>query len=241
MKSRFLLFSFPGLPHVHCAFGQKGAGNISLLAGDDAIAAREGLLRDLAPLGLEDFAEIRQVHGCEIVKIDEGSGLAPDPSSLREADGMISEAPGIGLMIKTADCQPILLAHKSGRQIMALHAGWRGNRADFPQIAVERFCAAYGLSPKDLLAARGPSLGPARAQFVNYEKEWPEKFRSFLDDNLCMDLWALTRAQLEAAGIPARQIYGIDICTMENAKQFFSWRGEKSPGRQASLVWRSAI
>lgn len=256
MQPRFLLFSFPGIPNVRCAFGQRigddPGGNISLLAGDraKAIAARKSLLEALAPLGLEDLAEVRQVHGCEIAANPEATGMAPDPDSLVEADGMMMEmsemseagrAANPGLLIKTADCQPILVAHKSGRRIMAIHAGWRGNRANFPGLAIERFCEACKILPRDLMAVRGPSLGPANAQFVNFATEWPEEFRPFLDGRLCMDLWRLTRSQLEAAGIPARQVFGLDICTMENAAQFFSFRRDKSPGRQGSVIWMANL
>ena len=55
-----------------------------------------------------------------------------------------------------------------------------------------------------------------------------------------MDLWGLTRRQLQRAGLPERQIYGLDLCTASNNGQFFSYRREKRSGRQASLIWITA-
>lgn len=149
--------------------------------------------------------------------------------------------PGLGLLIKTADCQPILVAHKSGKYIAAMHAGWRGNRCDFPVTGVARFCERYGLEPRDLVAVRGPSLGPGRAEFVNFDREWGEPYLPWFDaDSKTMDLWGLTRHQLERAGLPTRSIYGLDLCTASNNGQFFSYRCARQSGRQASLVWIKA-
>lgn len=256
-------FRFPGVPRVWCAFqGRAGAasapgslprvpwagGNISFNAGDDpaaTVAARGALLAALQPRGLHTWAEVRQVHGDALAE----EPFAPEASALAayrmqdspEADGMTTATPGKGLFIKTADCQPLLLAHRSGKHIAALHVGWRGNRCDFPWSGVTRFCAAYGLDPADIFAVRGPSLGPSRAEFVNFGREWGDAFRPWFDaHSRCMDLWSLTRHQLESAGVPPRQIFGLDICTSLNAEHYFSHRHDPASGRQASLIWIEA-
>ena len=232
-----------GLPPVPWA-----GGNISFNAGDDPAAteaARAALLSCLRPRGLDTWAEVRQVHGDALAE----EPFAPEASALPayrmedspEADGMCTSAPGKGLLIKTADCQPVLLAHRSGRHIAALHVGWRGNRCDFPASGVARFCAAYGLDPADIFAVRGPSLGPSRAEFINFEREWGDSFRPWFDAaSRCMDLWSLTASQLVAAGVPRRQIFGLDICTSLNAEHYFSHRHDARSGRQASLIWIEA-
>ena len=75
-----------------------------------------------------------------------------------EADGMITERPGLLLCIATADCVPVLLARKDGKAVAALHVGWRGAYAGI----IARFAellAARGDSAGDWLAATGPSAG----------------------------------------------------------------------------------
>jgi polyphenol oxidase len=76
-----------------------------------------------------------------------------------EADGMVTEQPGLLLSIATADCVPILLARADGRAVAALHAGWRGSLAGI----VDRFADLLrerGDDPRNWLAALGPSAGP---------------------------------------------------------------------------------
>ena len=214
----------------------RAFGSVSLSRGEMSVsAARRAALPAL--LGVQAFAEVHQVHG--VRTIFEPEAQNPGDTPLEQADGMATSRPNMALMIKTADCQPILLAHTGGRHIAALHVGWRGNRCGFPQSAVRRFCERYHLSPRDLLAVRGPSLGPARAEFIHFDSEWGEDFRPwFQPESRTVDLWGLTRHQLMEAGLPSRNIFGVDICTAGNPQLCFSHRRHPASGRQASLIWR---
>lgn len=157
--------------------------------------------------------------------------------ALGTADGLATARVGDALVIKTADCQSILLAHESGKYIAALHAGWRGNRMNFPASAVRSFCAHYGVHPQELFAVRGPSLGPNAAEFIHFTTEWGDAWkRWYNNETKCMNLWALTRYQLENAGLLPERIYSLDLCTHTLTDQFFSYR-RGAAGRQASLIW----
>jgi YfiH family protein len=247
MDLTFLPFRFPGIPRVRCAFQTvspssppprtpRDGGNISLETGDDPArgpANRNALIRQL---GLEALAETRQVHGARI--LFEPDPAVPDQPPSLEADGMATTRPGLGLMIKTADCQPVFLAEPSGRFVAALHVGWRGNRQNFPGLAVAEFCARYRLRPEDLSAVRGPSLGPAEAEFVHFDDEWGPEFSPWFDPATHnMDLWSLTRHQLRQAGLRPGRIYSLDLCTMSLPDHFFSYRRDARCGRQGSVVW----
>ena len=165
--------------------------------------------------------------------------ISGEPSRI-DADGIATTRPGLALMVKTADCQPILIAHESGRYVMALHSGWRGNRQDYPRLAVLEFCERYGLDPAELWAVRGPSLGPAASEFTNFEAEWGAEFQRWYDGRN-MDLWTMARDQLASAGLLPRRILGLDICTYANCGEYFSYRqfcrNSLADGRQASLIW----
>lgn len=235
-------FQFPGIASVRCLFtgrGQAGglAGNISFKA--DAASAREAraeILAAAAPLGLTAVAECRQVHGVKILREPQAGDFTGGYLPLEDADGMMTAGEGVGLLIKTADCQPILLCDAAGEHIMALHCGWRGNRQHFPTLAISSFCACYGLRPEEIYAVRGPSLG--FAQFENFAAEWDASFAPWYDEGRhTMDLWQLTAAQLAEAGVPRRHIYSLDICTWANADACFSWRRHRDSGRQGALIW----
>lgn len=238
-------FAFPGLPGVRVVFTTRRGGasqglfsqaNLSWEVGDrsEAVAANRARLQ--GALGFAAWGEASQVHGVDVL-IEPAPGLITDPAE-KEADGLVTSRPGLALAVKTADCQPILLAHESGRHVAALHCGWRGNRQGFPQKGVAAFCTACGIAPEEILAVRGPSLGPWASEFVNFDLEWGDGFREYFDpETRTMDLWRLTRDQLLQAGLQAERIFGVDLCTHALADAFFSYRRDKTTGRQAGLIW----
>lgn len=246
---RCIRFAFPGVPRVRCAFqtrrgggspGPWAGGNISHEVGDSPAVVTANRTALATALELAAWTEVRQVHGDAMVMDPEPPPLAAALAAapVVQADGLATSRPGMGLVIKTADCQAILLAHESGRYVAALHAGWRGNRMGFPQSGVRAFCERYGFPPREVLAVRGPSLGPAAAEFVNFDTEWGGDFvRWFRPASRTMDLWTLTRHQLAEAGLPPERIFGLDLCTHTLSDDFFSFRRAATTGRQASIIW----
>lgn len=228
-------FRFPGVPNVAAYFTTGLYGNISL---DSGLTGDEGKKRRaaLAPLLCFDgWTELRQVHG-DVLLVEPPITLFDEPSAL-EADGSATSRPRQALLAKAADCQQILLAHKSGKYVAALHCGWRGNAADFPGGGLEAFCRAYGIAPRDVMAVRGPSLGPGAAEFVNFESEWSEEFRPWFNPKTkCMDLWSLTHSQLVQAGMLPENIFSFDLCTHTFSDLLFSHR-RGHVGRQAALIF----
>lgn len=240
-------FQFPGIDNVKCLFSGRDkasghyAGNISFKSRANQLSVlqnRRQLFAMCQKMGMTAWSECQQVHGTHMLAEPKAADIASHPDSLPQADGMCCSSSGQGLLIKTADCQPVLLCDKKGSHIMALHIGWRGNRANFAQKAVLQFCARYNLKPEDLYAVRGPSLGPEHAEFVNFNAEWGENFQPWFNSHTkCMDLWQLTRDQLLNAGLRTSHVFDIPICTFSHSDDWFSWRREKHDGRQAALIW----
>ena len=240
MSVTVIPFSFPGLPGVRAAFttamSGPDRGNISYNVECDPAAVQANRESLQADLGFWSWHSLRQVHGTDMA-FEPGAVGSGEPSSLL-ADGSATSQSGRALVIKTADCQPILLAHESGRFVAGLHVGWRGNVLEFPQKGVAAFCERYGLKPQELMAVRGPSLGPSASQFTNFEAEFGAGFRDHFDPvTQTVNLWQLTVAQLMAAGLRRERIFGLDLCT-HSLRAFHYYRRDKAnSGRQASLIW----
>lgn len=240
MLDNLLLFQFSGIKNVHCLFHGKNyntgqsLGSIAFNRGEANEIIRQNRKYLFEKLAMP-VLEVHQIHS-NILHFNPKEASYAEQASL-EGDGIATNLARHALLIKTADCQPILFAHKNEQHIMALHAGWRGNRNDFILQAVAEFCEQYKLAAKDLLAVRGPSLGPKEAEFTNFDTEWGEAYKTWYNaQEQTLDLWALTRHQLQEAGLMPENIYGIDLCTKTNA-QYFSHRENSQTGRQASIIW----
>jgi YfiH family protein len=122
-----------------------------------------------------------------------------------EADGMLTDRPGLLLAIATADCVPVLLARRDGREVAALHVGWRGAHAGI----VERFGALVrerGGAPGDWLAAIGPAAHAccyevSAALIADFQSRTGLPYETIAPRARRLDLPAIVRWQLAQAGV----------------------------------------
>src|SRR6185503_13689567 len=105
------------------------------------------------------LCRMRQVHGATVIVEREGSPPANHDAGGAEADIALSDAGGLALAIKMADCLPLLIADRRTGAVAAAHAGWRGLALSVPVVAVERLAREFGSRPADLFVAIGPSIG----------------------------------------------------------------------------------
>jgi hypothetical protein len=217
--------------------------NVSWSNGDRPEAVLENLKRIKNAAELERLVSSRQLHGDNLVFVDEeflekldarAHGLIAPP-----ADALATNISGLGILIKIADCQSILLADPESRIIANIHCGWRGSVQNIAGKTVRRLKEQYGLNPEQTLAAVSPSLGPCCAEFINYRDEIPENLRSFQVRPTYFDFWAITRKQLEAEGILSENMEFSGKCTVCGKADFFSYRAEGQTGRMASIIgWK---
>lgn len=102
----------------------------------------------------------RQTHS-DIVRhvtmADTGSIFRED---IPECDALITDTPGLALVVFTADCTPILFYDPVKRAVGAAHAGWRGTAADIAGKTVQAMVSAFGCKSEDIRCAIGPNIGP---------------------------------------------------------------------------------
>lgn len=234
----FLPFSFPNVSNVKVFFTTAATGNMALSetlpdAEKKKLITTKQVLK--SHFSIKEWVEVHQVHEDAMEESPKSFDIHCPPST--PADGLHTTKKGYALTIRTADCQPILFTHKEAKFVAAIHVGWRGNTINFPFTAVKQLCEAHAVSPSEIMAVRGPSLGPGASEFINFEKEWDVSFRPwFSEETKKMDLWSLTKHQLEQAGIQPSQIFSIDMCTYSLPEYFFSYR-RKHAGRQTAAIW----
>jgi YfiH family protein len=98
---------------------------------------------------------MRQQHSDVIHRLD------ASPDRKLEGDALMTDVPGLLLVIRTADCLPVLLVDEANRAVAAVHCGWRGTEKRILEKAVKAMSGAYGSKPGDMLAALGPCIGAA--------------------------------------------------------------------------------
>jgi YfiH family protein len=100
---------------------------------------------------------LRQIHS-DIVRVVNSADAEPSADAAK-ADALITNEPGLLLIVQVADCVPILLADKKRRAIAAIHSGWRGTLQRIAEKALGRMQMEFGTRPRDVIAALGPGIG----------------------------------------------------------------------------------
>lgn len=231
-----LLQPFPEL--VHGFFLRKGGVsaapfhslNVAKRIGDDeeAVACNRRLVCDV--LGIEQLMEGTPVHGATIRSV-----LSSGFDQRQICDGLVTQAPGIGLLVSNADCQAALFFDPIRRVVANVHCGWRGSVGNIYANAVMFLHAEYGSDPQDLIVCISPSLGPRAGEMIHYEQELPKTFLPFKRGKCHFDFWAIAKWQLEKAGVQPHHIEIAERCTVEE-EEFFSFRREKKTGRHATVI-----
>jgi len=206
--------------------------NVSYTVGDEAknVSYNRNLVKEA--LGVGRLISARQVHGTKILSLTEPPGRDLEVEGY---DALITNLPNTGLLIQHADCQAVMLFDPTKQVIANIHCGWRGSAANLIALTISRMQNDFKVQADKLLAAISPSLGPCCGEFINFHQELPEHLHQYQSAESHFDFWAISRAQLLQAGLPAAGIKIGGICTRCN-DNYFSFRRNRTTGRLASVI-----
>ncbi|MGH3445437.1 MAG: polyphenol oxidase family protein, partial [Nocardioidaceae bacterium] len=127
--------------HGGVSVGPYTSLNLGHRVGDDERAVARNIelaVGELsgAPPGVVRWAGMRQVHGAEVHLVDAGR-----QQSESVADALVTAEPGVVLLVRIADCVPVLLADQASNAVAVVHAGRSGLAAGVVPRAVKRLRA----------------------------------------------------------------------------------------------------
>jgi YfiH family protein len=172
---------------------------------------------------------MRQVHGADVHVVTAGD----EPPT---ADALVTTEPGTVLMVRVADCVPVLLADQSAGVVGAVHAGRPGLAAGVVPAAV---AAMRGLGATELRAWVGPHVCgacyevPAQLR-AEVSDVVPESWAETSWGTPSLDIGAGVLAQLDRDGVA---VVDASRCTIEDDDLFSYRRQGTASGRLAGLVW----
>jgi YfiH family protein len=194
--------------------------NLALRVGDESTRVTENRRRVAQAGGFAagDLVLARQVHGADLMEVDEGMR-----GVVGEADGLVARGPGPVLGILSADCAPVILAGTSG--IAVVHAGWRG----VVRGVVEAGVAAVG----DVWGAWiGPSVHSC-CYTVGPDVVGVWQARALPVVGACIDPGRAAAEILRRAGVD--NVFVAAECT-HCSERYFSYRRDGVTGRQGAFA-----
>lgn len=225
--------------------------NLGLHVGDDPVNVMNNRRRLAEALGipLNQFTIARQVHSGNVrVVSDElrGSGSTDQENAIENTDAMVTDTPGICLIVLVADCVPMLFFDPSRRAVGVAHAGWRGTLRSIAFNTVTTMEKAFGSSPANIMVGIGPSIGPCcyrvGPEVISQVKSVFQGGNDYIVNESKggeghLDLWKANLEGLLYAGIERKNIEIAERCTCHEPDLFFSYRKQKGDtGRFAAGI-----
>ncbi len=216
--------------------------NLGGTVGDDPARVSENKKKLLAALGYSSnqLSQIRQVHSAHVNVVNKPVSRN---SILMQGDAMITNTPGLLMLMRFADCVPILLFDPENNAAGIVHAGWKGTVKEVASEAVKEMTIQFGTSPSDLLAGIGPSIGPDHYEIgeeviekvkSSFENNWDQVLVTGLD-SVKLDLWKANEISLRKSGV--KHIEVAEICTACDIGNWYSHRAENGKtGRFAAVI-----
>ncbi len=188
-----------------------------------------------------DLTQAEQIHGSSIAIIDKNK----KGKIAYGCDALLTNSPGIPLVIRTADCVPIFLLDPKTKTIGLVHSGWKGTIQNIAGKTIQTMKEVFNANPSDILVGIAPSIGPCcyeiKKDVIDMFKEFKEDWKNFVttgkEDKLYLNLRELNMSQLVRAGVPKINITINNNCTSCDANSFFSYRRDgKGTGRMFSII-----
>jgi purine-nucleoside/S-methyl-5'-thioadenosine phosphorylase / adenosine deaminase len=216
--------------------------NFGASVGDDierVIHNREIALKsvDIDP---DTVYDVYQIHSTNIV-------ITNKPLNTNEphvkADAILTNQPNVTLLMRFADCVPILLFDPRHQAIGIVHAGWIGTINRIAHKSIELMKEKFDSDPEHIICGIGPSIGPDHYSIgqdvidkvkAGFLKEADGLLR-YENGKTYFDLWKANRMIVEQAGVQKIEIAA--ICTQCNLSDWYSHRGEQGKtGRFGSII-----
>lgn len=207
--------------------------NLGFKTADDPENVVENYRRfcDAANFDIQRLVFAKQTHSANVRLVTEddiGKGIFRD-RDYTDVDAQITDTPGIGLVIHTADCVPIAYVDPVHRAIGNAHCGWRGTYDNLAKRTLEAMNKHFGTRPEDVVCSVGPAIcrdcyEVSEDLYIKFKKKFGFEDAVFEKNSRhYLDLMLINKHILENSGV--KRIAVSDLCTCCNTVDFYSHRG----------------
>jgi YfiH family protein len=216
--------------------------NLSISVGDDPARVAENRIHAFNSLGRDPASlhDVWLVHGTDVVHAESSRPLQ---ATVQKADILFTDNPKVSLLMRFADCVPLLF-HDPKKQVIGIaHAGWSGTVKGVAEVSIKAMQERYGSQPQDIVVGIGPSIGvdhyevgdEVAGQFREKFGGDSEKILQTRGGQIHLDLWTANVLQLHKMGVEQIQVSG--LCTACHLDDWYSHRAEKGKtGRFGALL-----
>jgi polyphenol oxidase len=222
----------------------KALGNLELKHGDkNQVDKNKKKLAKALNIKVEQLYEMEQVHGSKIIVLTKANIDRFKSRIVAKTDALITNLSDVYLMVKTADCFPVLMYDEKNKVVAAVHAGWRGTVEKVFLEVLLKLITEFNTQAKDLKIAIGPGIKPCcfkhQSLIQNKLPEWKQFIKKQTNGWLSLNINGFIIEKLLLYGVKKDNINNINFCTSCEPNLFSHFkalRKKEKPGRMGSII-----
>lgn len=225
--------------------GTQSSLNLAYGRGDTMENVEENLRRLGKAVGFEPerIVMTRQIHSDIVRVVTDADCAGFCHRNYPECDALVTNTPGVTLLVFTADCTPLLFYDPVTGAVGAAHAGWRGTAMGIGARTVAAMAENFGCRPENIRAAIGPNIaqchfetdGDVPKAMVEAYGEEADAFIEKRGEKYHLDLKGINALALRRAGVEKIEVS--DACTYCESDRFWSHRASHGQrGSQGAVI-----
>ena len=242
-----------GITTPHCfttrlggvSVGSQESLNLAFGRGDTMENVEENLRILARALSFDPakYVMTHQIHSDLVRVVTDAHCAGLCHRSYPDCDALVTNTPGVALLVFTADCTPVLLHDPVTGAVGAAHAGWRGTALKIAAKTAQAMIDNFGCDVKNIRAAIGPNIG-----FCHFETDtdvpeailaaYGEEAGAFIEkrgEKFYLDLKEINALALRQVGVEKIELS--DACTMCQPHRFWSHRYTRGDrGSQGAII-----
>ena len=186
-------------------------------------------------LKLNNYYEVKQTRS-DIVHIIDDNYI-----NNSVGDALITNQKNTPIIIKIADCTPILIYDKENKVISLVHSGWKGTLKNITIKTIETMISKYNSKKENIYVYIYPSI--RQCHFEIQEDVYSlfkdtinniDKYTNKLENKYYIDMQSIIKDKLIEIGIT--NIIDTNICTYCNHDIYYSYRYNHTDKRNILLA-----
>lgn len=212
--------------------GPSESLNLGTSNGDDPQRVSRNLHLLAAEVGLVRMVRMTQVHGADVVWTDQ----VPE-NQIPVVDALLTDQPGVGVLVRVADCVPIVLAAPQESLAGVVHCGRDGLTAGIVSAAVGAMRRRGGTTVRAWVGPRvcGRCYELPQEMVDAVTAAVPEARSTTSWGTPAVDVGAAVVTQLLTAGVEVTDL-GSAECTLEDDRWFSHRRQGQNSGRFGAVA-----
>lgn len=176
--------------------------------------------------------EGKQIHSDRVLLLNEENTKMWVGMNIPGVDGFVTDQTDAGLLLKLADCVPVVLYDPNRHAMGVFHVGWQGAVKQIHIKGLGVLHSAYQTNPAEVVAW----IGPAAQKCCYISEKQPDQiedpaWKNYIetkDGTYYVDIPGFIVSSLKLAGIKAKNIQIDHRCTVEDEAFYSHLRSKKA-------------